>query len=513
VVKQQRRTLAQVMDGLSARGEAPALITPQGVIVSYRSLSERADRLANELYELGLRRGQPFAFQLANGSRIVECYLACARSGLLGVPLSDRLTASDLAEQLSDSGATVLLYGAESAELVSLLEREERCPGVLISELAGAAPLDYESLLSRGSPSRPPVDPADADVLFVMYTGGSTGTSKAAMQTQESWGVAVHAAASQWALDEQDRHIITLPMDHVSWFTAAAILHVGGVVRIERRWDPDAVLELVERERITVLNVIPTMLGDLLERLDTGARRDLSSLRLITVGGSAMPVEMYRRAQSHFGSILACMYGMTETSGPVTYLLPHEMSLQRLRCVGRPHPDVELAILGDDGEPVVGEVAGEIALRGPQVSPGYLHHPQESAESFRGGWFLTGDVGIVDDEGFLFIVDRSKDMIKSGGFNVYPKEIEEVLYKHPDVNEAVVVGVADPRWIEAVHAVVSLKQGSTADEATLRDHCREWLPNYKVPKRVRIEQSLPRTSLGKLNKPAVREHLSRVGAN
>jgi acyl-CoA synthetase (AMP-forming)/AMP-acid ligase II len=492
--------MAAVMAGLDANGDTTALHTPDGGRVSYAELSARADRLARGLLDRGLEPGQRFAFLLPNGSQIVECYLACARSGIVGVPLSERLTAAELSHQLEDSGAAALLYPVESASLVAQVAASGGCPELVISLQPNAGTLDYESLLASAAGSAPEVSPRPEDPLCVMYTGGTTGVSKAAIQTQESWAASVQAVASRWRLSRGDRHLVVLPMDHVSWFSTAAMLHVGGEVQLAWGWSPAEVLEMVERDRITVLNMIPTMLGDLVEQAAGGDARDLSSLRLLTVAGSPMPVEMYHRAHALFGQIIGCIYGMTESSGPVTFLLPEDLSVERLRSGGRPGPGIELAILDEDGYETDGSEPGEIGLRGAQMTVGYLNQREETERAFKDGWFLSGDVGVVDEHDFLYIVDRQKDMIKSGGFNVYPKEVEEVLYEHPEVVEAAVVGLPHPRWIEAVHAAVVLKRGAAIEEDGLRAFCRERLPGYKVPKEIHLEQELPRTKVNKFDK-------------
>ena len=316
-----------------------------------------------------------------------------------------------------------------------------------------------------------------------------------------------------WGLTPEDRHVIVLPMSHVAWFTCAAHLHAGARVTVMPQWDPAAVLRTVAEERTTTLNMIPTMLGDLLGAVERAGETDLSSLRLLTVAGSSMPLEMFHRGRRAFGAIIGNIYGMTESSGPVTYLLPQDMREETILSGGRPGKYVELAVLGDDDRPTDGTEPGEIGLRGPQMTTGYLDRPEESAVALQGGWFHTGDIGYVDADGFVYIVDRKKDMIKSGGFNVYPKEVEEVLYRHPDVTEAAVIGLPDPRWIEAVHAVVVVREDAVVDTGALLEHCRGELSGYKVPKAIHLADSLPRTLVGKFDKRALRRRYTEQPAS
>jgi acyl-CoA synthetase (AMP-forming)/AMP-acid ligase II len=498
-------TMAAVVGRLAMHGDRTALIAGER-IVSYRCLAEDADRLANALLELGIRHGERFAFAFPNGIEIVLCYLACARAGIVGVPLSMRSTPAELAFQLRDSGAVAVAY---HERIAAAIEGSGPHPTVLAFSIGpgGNVAATLDELIAGGATGPPAVQPQPDDPFCVMYTGGTTGAPKAAVQTQKSWAACVETVVEEWQLRPEDRHLVVLPMSHVAWFTAAAQLHAGATAILADRWVPDDVLELVERERLTTLNMIPTMLGDLLQAHAADPSRDLSSLRLLTVAGSPTPEEMLHRAHAAFGPIIGNIYGMTETSGPVTYLLPAEMAGERLRSGGRAGRNVELVVLGDAGQVLYGE-PGEIALAGPQVSPSYLNQPEESESVRRHGWFLTGDVGYLDDDGFVFVVDRRKDMIISGGYNIYSKEVEEIIYAHPDVVEAAVVGLPDPKWIEAVHAFVVVRAGSSTTADELRDHCRRELAPYKVPKGVHFEEKLPRTSVGKFDKRALRARYS-----
>jgi acyl-CoA synthetase (AMP-forming)/AMP-acid ligase II len=494
--------MGRLMERLASRADRTALLVG-GRHVSYGELAARSDRLANALGELGIRKGERVAFAYPNGDEIVVCYLACAKSGVVGVPLARRLTEEEAEFELRDSGAVAVICPGEWADY--MLGGRDRLPGLrhVIRDGGDAADdVDLAALLAAASPEPPAVELAPEDPFCVMYTGGTTGTAKAAVQTQASWAACVDTVVDVWAITPEDRHVIVLPMTHVAWFTCAAYLHAGGRVTVLPQWDPAAVLRTVAEQQITTLNMIPTMLGDLLTAVERAGETDLSSLRLLTVAGSSMPLEMFHRARRAFGRIVGNIYGMTETSGPVTYLLPQDMREDTILSGGRAGKYVELAVLGDDDRPTDG--TGEIGLRGPQITTGYLDRPEESAAALAGGWFHTGDIGYVDDDGFVYVVDRKKDMIKSGGFNVYPKEVEEVLYRHPDVLEAAVIGLPDARWIEAVHAVVVVREGAGTDAADLAGHCRAALARYKVPKAIHLAGALPRTPVGKFDKRALR---------
>jgi acyl-CoA synthetase (AMP-forming)/AMP-acid ligase II len=495
-------TLADVVERLPSHGNRTALVAGDAS-VTFAQLVADANRLANGLLGLGVAPGERFAFSFPNGIETVLCYLACAQAGIVAVPLAQRLTPAEVAAQLADSGAVGIAYDESRAEVVETGAAHVDHVAFALSG-GGSSGLAFRDVIERSRDIAPSRRPDPEEPCCVMYTGGTTGDSKAAIQTQRSWAASVETVVEQWRLQRADRHLVVLPMSHVAWFSTAAQLHAGATAILLDRWDPELVLDLVEREHITTLNMIPTMLGDLVEAVPGGRPRNLSSLRQLTVAGSPMPEELFHRAHAAFGPVIGNIYGMTETSGPVSYLLPHDMQAERVRSGGRAGRYVELVILDDEGHVLAGTGSGEIGLAGPQVTTGYLNRPEETAAAFRNGYFLTGDVGFVDEEGFVFIVDRRKDMIKSGGLNVYPKEIEETLYTHPDVVEAAVVGLPDPRWIEAVHGFVVVRRGAAVSADELRAHCRERLSAYKVPKAIHFEEKLPRTPVGKFDKRALR---------
>jgi long-chain acyl-CoA synthetase len=488
--------IGEMVERLGRFGGRPALVTDAGT-VSYEELLALSHRLADALLRLGLEPGDRFGFLLPNGAEIVAAYYACATTGIVGVPLAARLTDDDLVHQLEDSGAIAVLCGDDFASTASRVA--PRLPRVRhwIGAAASAGSIDRDEFFAATSDAPPGFALAPGDPFCVMYTGGTTGVSKAAIQTQRSWGACITDTVEQLGIVEGDRHAVVLPMTHAAWFTAAAHLEVGAVTHLFERWRPEALLELTEREALTKLHMLPTLLGDLLTAL-AARPTDVGSVELLSLAGSPIPLEMFRRARAAFGDVIANIYGLTEASGPVTYLLPGEIDETRLSSGGRPGRFVELRI---DLDPESGEEGlGEVLLRGPQITPGYLDRPEETAASFRDGWFCTGDIGRTDADGFLYIVDRKKEMVKTGGFNVYPKEVEEVLYAHSDVVEAAVFGLPDPRWMEALNAAVVLAPGSAATAADLERFARERLSGYKVPKQIHLVDALPRTGFGKFDK-------------
>ena len=502
-----RLVLGELLRDLTRFGERPAVVTDDDTITYARLVSD-ANRLANALEGLGIQPGERLAFMLPNGYRILCCYAACATSGIVGVPVGTRSKAREVAYQLADSGAVALVYDPAHAGLIEEVRGDLAHVRHFICDGPSDRALSCEGLLEGAGDDHPAHAPRAEDPFCIMYTGGTTGTSKAAVQTQRAWAACLLDSVDQLGYRADDHHAVVLPMTHAAWFTLGAHLLVGARTHILRRWDAHAYLELVEREQLTTLHLIPTLLGDLLAEART-ATADLTSARLLTLAGSPVPLEMYERGRSLFGDIIGNIYGLTEAAGPVTFLRPSEMDATRIRSGGRLGRYVELTILDQEDE--TGDGLGEICLRGPQITPGYHNRPDENARAFRDGWFCTGDIGYLDGDGFLFIVDRKKDMIKSGGFNVYPKEVEEVLYEHPAVREASVFGIPDARWIEAVIAAVVVDPSNETDAGSLMTHCRERLSAYKLPKAIHVERALPRTAFGKFDKKALQRRYAPAG--
>ena len=500
------------LDFAAGRDEAPA-ITCDGERLSYADLRRRAAAITARLSTLGLRRGERFGALLANGPNVIAFYMACARAGVVGVPLSRRLTAAELEFQLADSGAKAVMFSAEFAPLVAAVSDRLPLVKAWIDEAEferSAVDASAPAFAGSGSDGAPAPD----DPFCIMYTGGTTGGPKAAVQTRAGWACCLQATVDAWQATPADRHLISLPMSHAAWFSAGATLLAGGHVTILRTWDPLHALEAIVRERITTLNMIPTMLGDLVKAHEQHPElpRRMHTVRLLTVAGSLLPEATYARATAILGPVVGNIYGLTEAAGPVTFLMPHEMQGDARNSVGRPNPFIEIAILDDDGRPTDGSTAGEIGLAGPQVTPGYWQRPAETRAAFAGRWLKTGDMARLDELGRVWLGDRKKDMIKSGGYNVYPSEVEQVIYRHPAVQECAVFGMPDERWIEAVHAVVVLRPGhaGAGQAATLADilaACRAALAAHKVPKALHALAELPRTRFGKFDKAAAARQL------
>jgi long-chain acyl-CoA synthetase len=472
-----------------------AAVRFEDVELTYAQTWDRCRRLGGALRGLGLERGDRVAVVAQNSHRSLELFQAVPGAGLVLVPLNHRHTDAELRYAIEDAGARVLFAAREIAGVPSCVEHAIDAADGYDELLAGAEPADF------------PDDVSEDDLAGLFYTGGTTGRSKGVMLRHRS--LLAHAMHLQAVLpfEQETCFLLVAPMFHLAGTLGvlATTWHAGRQV-VMRAFEAGAALDLIERERVTVTQVVPSMLAAMCdEQLERP--RDVSSLRHLTFGGAPSATETLRRARRAFPDAeMMTMYGATETAPLVTALpgLHRLLDAPQAHSCGRPLIGVEARVVDpDDRTPLpVGDV-GEVVVRGPNVMLGYWQKPEQTAAVLAGGWYHTGDLGRLDGDGYLYLVDRAKDMIVSGGENVYSTEVEDVLYRHPAVREAAVFGVPDPRWGEAVHAVVVPRSAVTEEE--LIAHCRESIAGYKVPKRIEVrEEPLPKSGAGKLLKRELR---------
>ena len=463
--------------------------------LTYGQVWDRACRLVGVLHGLGVGAGDRVAVVGRNCHRYLELYQAVPGAGMVLVPLNQRHTAAELGYALADSGARVLFAGSGVDYPQGVAER--------VIDLDDG----YEALLAGTTPAAfPETLPADT-VAGLFYTGGTTGAAKGVMLTHRNLTAnALHFQAS-FPFRADTRWLVAAPLFHAAGSVAvlAIVWHAGGHVVLPA-FAPGAALDLVEAEGVTATLLVPTMLAAVSEE-QLARPREVSTLRLISHGGSPVATQTLRRARSAFPEVeLMHLYGATETS-PIATVLPHEeriLEQPQAKSCGQPAIGVEVAVLDPSGaeRAAVGTV-GEVAIRGDNVMAGYWNKPDATAAALAGGWYHSGDLGYMDDRGFLYLVDRAKDMIVTGAENVYSVEVEEALYRHESVLEAAVFGIPDERWGEAVHAVVVPR--ADVDEAELLAHCRALIASYKVPKRIELrDEPLPKSGAGKVLKRELR---------
>jgi fatty-acyl-CoA synthase len=471
--------------------------------VTYADLHARTTRLAHALRARGIRRGDRVAYLGPNHPSYLETLFATGLLGAVFVPLNTRLAGPEIAYQLADSGAKALVHAPSHTGLVAGL------PGHTDVRTFLQAGPEYEEMLAAGSeePIDQPVTPDDT--CIIMYTSGTTGRPKGAMLTHANLTWNAVNVLVDLDLIAAERALVTAPLFHTAGLNMLTlpVLLKGGTCVLAESFDPGATLDLVEQHRITFMFGVPTMF-DQMARHPRFAAADLSSLRILNCGGSPVPTPLITAYQRR-GLTFLQGYGMTEAS-PGTLFLDAEHAVVKTGSAGVPHFFTDVRVVRPDLTPVDTGETGEIIVRGPHVMAGYWGLPEETAAVLADGWFRSGDAARIDEDGYVFIVDRIKDMIISGGENVYPAEIEDLLLAHPDIVECAVIGVADDKWGEVPRAVVVPREGAVLTSDGVLGTLAGRLAKYKIPKSVVIADALPRTASGKLLKPQVR---SRFGTD
>ncbi len=495
-----------------------AAIVNGGESVDYATFHERARRLAAHFVGLGLAPGDRVSVLCWNRPEFLETYFGGAFAGLIVNPLNVRLIAPEQAEVLRDCGSRHLVAQVEFAPLVA----EILALGAPIESItwidgahdAAVPTFAYEHALRSAPPFFTTIEPAGDAPAHLYYTSGTTGRAKGVILTHRN--VVTHALGTlaELGLSERDTWAHIAPLFHLAdaWATFA-ITWAGGRHAYLERFEARAALDVMERERVTITNLIPTMLNRMVAD-ETASSRDWSSLRAILSGGAPIAPDVVRRIVDTFRCEYVQTYGMTETSPYLTLsllkehmrALPQGEQMRYRSKTGRAFATVELRVVDEDGRDVPDDerTVGEIRVRGETVTPGYWNRPEETAAAFADGWLKTGDLAVIDREGFVTIVDRAKDMIITGGEKVYSTEVEHVLYAHPAVLEAAVFGMPDPVWGECVCAAVVLRAGASIDPAELMEFCSERLTRFKAPRSVRFLSELPRTGSGKIAKRLLR---------
>jgi long-chain acyl-CoA synthetase len=466
--------------------------------LTYAQLDERSSRLAQALLASGVRAGDRVAYLGRTAPEVIELLFAVAKLGAVIVPLNWRLSMRELGQVVADSRAPVLIADAEYAE-----------PAAILVDAPIVVGDGYEPWLQAHEPRDPGGRGEPGDVVVQMYTSGTTGAPKGVLTTHRNLGACAQTS-EWWSFDEETVSLTPLPMFHIGGIGWAYCgLWHGAETILVRDFRPEPVLDLLERHAVTNAIFVPTMLG-MLTAVPGAAERDYSALRTIAYGASPITTTLLRAALRTFDCGLVGSYGLTETTGTVVRLEPEDHVERLLRSVGRPYPWVELRVVdpatGADRPP---GAVGEVWLRAPNLMAGYFNRPAETAAALtEDGWLRTGDGGYRDDEGYLFLTDRVKDMIVSGGENVYPIEVEEVLAQHPDVADVTVIGVPDEKWGEAVKALVIARDGAAPAPQALVAFARERLAGYKLPRSIDFVAELPRTPTGKVLKRELRARYS-----
>jgi fatty-acyl-CoA synthase len=479
----------------ASRRPDQAMTIFEGQTTTYGEMAERAAALAGGLRERGVGAGDVVGLLSYNCPEFLEVVFAANHVGAIAMPINGRLAAPEVRYILEHSEARAFVYGDDLADLAG--DAIKGMDSLVRTPVSGVADL-------RGTPVEPTPAAAD-DVHRLMYTSGTTGRPKGVMLTHANLAWKNLAHLVEFGFTSADLGLACGPLYHVGALdlTTTTLIAAGGTVIIHRAFDAAAVVDELERSRVTTVWLAPAMVNAIMARPDV-EQRDLSSVRVIINGGEKMPIPLIERIQRAFPSAwFADAYGLTETVSGDTFL-DRDSIVTKLGSVGRPCLHLELDVWDDEGRSVAAGEKGEIVMRGPKVFKGYWRDPEATEKAFAGGWFHTGDIGVRDDDGYLWIVDRLKDMIVSGGENIAGSEVERVLYEHAAVLEVAVVGRPDDRWGEVPVAYVALREGATATAEELIEHCRGQLAKFKVPKDVTFIDALPRNPSGKVLKRELR---------
>jgi long-chain acyl-CoA synthetase len=461
--------------------------------LTYRLLDGASAHIAGLLAQHGFKPGDRVGIMLPNVPYFPVCYYGVLRAGGVVVPMNVLLKKREVAYYLRDSGAELLFAWHDFADDAQAGAEQAGAKCLFVE------PGEFEQQVGAAAPDTSVADTADDDTAVLLYTSGTTGQPKGAELTHANLTRNSEGSRNLFGLGDQAIQLGALPLFHSFGQTCGmnATLGGGGTLTLIPRFDPGKALEIIQRDKVNIFQGVPTMYGAMLHHPDR-ERFDTSSLQLCASGGSAMPVELLRGFEKAFGCKILEGYGLSESSPVASF--NHADRERKPGSIGTPIEDVEMKVVDDDGNEVDEGAVGEIVIRGYNVMKGYWHRPEETAETIIEGWLHTGDMGKIDEDGYFYVVDRKKELIIRGGYNVYPREIEEVLYEHPDVREAAVLGVPHDEYGEEVGAAVSLRDGATTTPEQLRGYVKDQVAAYKYPRRVWLVDDLPKGPTGKILK-------------
>jgi len=484
--------------------------------ISFKRFNERVNRLVHGLRELKFQKGEVIGILSWNCLEYTEVFGAAMKGGYILAHFNPRLKEQELIHVINDSKASVVFIGPDLVEIADRIHsRLPHAKTLVAFDNARKQMTAYGEVMESHSAGEPESKVTEQDPLVIFYTSGTTGVPRGAVYTHQQKMENTCMKALEIGLEFGDRHLVILPMFHIGGDSHIWPFFITGgcnVIAPEPSFNPAASLQMIVKERITDVHIVPTQLVSLLN-LPNIESYDLGELKRVWYAASPMPVEVLKRGLALFGPIFMQGYGQTE-SGPHSTVLtknahrvidnPPEQQKVLASC-GQPCMGVHIRIIDETGNDVEAGEIGEIIINGKRNMSGYWQNPDSTADTIKNGWLYTGDMGFYDERGFIYIADRKKDMIVTGGENVYPKEVEEVLYRHPAVLEAAVIGIPDDYWVERVQAVLVLKEGKHATAQEIIDFCKEHIAHYKAPKGVDFVESLPKSPQGKTLKKEIRK--------
>ncbi len=480
---------------------------------TFAEVDARVNRLANALIDMGIGQGERLAILSRNCPQYREVYLVSSKAGVVVVPFNYRLSKSELDHMIGDCTPTVMVAPPDYAEIIkATCTAQTSIKHIIWLGKGQGGGIDYESLISKYPANEPSVAISEDALALIQYTSGTTGKAKGAMLTQKNVYAGTHAKMATMASCQPDTvYLGTWPLQgSAGCFNDLSHFLSGASIVTCEHFEASEALSDIEKYHVTSIHMVPTMLKFLIEDA-TFNRTDISSLKVVNYGSGAISVELLQRVMRAIPhAIFEQFYGSTETVEIATLTKEdhrqlNAKGLKRLGSLGRPFPGVQVRIVDDDDRELPRGETGEIIAKSDSVMRGYWGLPQASDEALRGGWYHTGDIGFMDEDSYLYLLGRKDYMIKSGGYNIYPAEVENIIASHPAVSEVAVIGIPDPDWIESVKAVVVLKEGKTVSETEIIQLCKDNLASYKKPKSVEFVATLPKNAMGKVVKGELRQ--------
>lgn len=486
-----------------------ALVDDKGSI-TYRELGEKVNRLAHALAGMGVNKGDRVALWMKNCIEYAICDFAIAKIGAVKVPFNHMLSEQEVAYRLEDSGsATVICDSGFYGPLLKIIETASVKPVVITT--GKESDVNLEDLIAKASGRPLAVELVQDDLAAIMYSGGTTGVSKGVMHTHKSLISIIYSQIVEWEIERGSVTLVVAPLPHAAGFGILSFMLRGGKQVIHQGFHPVTFCEAVQRHKVTFSFLVPTMIYVILDMWDHLKHFDLSSIKTLMYGAAPMASARIGQAIELWGPVLMQGYALMEAANQVItlskedHLVSSGQDEKRLSSCGRSVIMAQVKVVDGQGKEVPPGDIGEIVLRSPHMMRGYWQKEEETREAIRDGWLHTGDMAWQDQEGYFYIVDRKKDMIISGGMNVYSSAVEKALFDHPSVRQAAVIGVPDDKWGEAVKAFVIIDKEAPVGGEDLIQHCKGKLSKYEVPKSVEIVEEIPVTAIGKVNKKKLRE--------
>jgi long-chain acyl-CoA synthetase len=482
--------------------------------ITFAEYNSRINKIIHGLGKMGVKKGDVLGILSWSCLEFAELYGVTMKAGFIASPYNPRLGADELDYLINYSETETLFVGKELIEMVnSLRGRLPKVKNFVSLETAAPGMTAYDDIIKANSGNEPDIDPTEDDLCCIIYTSGTTGVPRGALYDQRRFIDDSKILSIDMSLQEGHKRIQITPLFHIAGNTHfRSSLFTAGCNVIVKFFNAEETLKIIQREKATHMDFVPTHLAAILNLPDL-KKYDISSIKLLWYGGSPMPQEVLKKGMEVFGPIFAQALGQSESGPAICYLSKDDHNVldkppeqqKKLASAGRPDIGVQVRIVNDKDEDIGPGEVGEIIVRSKHVMIEYWHKPEETKATLVNGWLHTGDMGYYDEEGYIYIADRKKDMIISGGENVYPREIEEVLYRHPAVLEAAVIGIPDAYWVEKVHAVIALKKGKTATAEEIIAFCKKSIAGYKSPKSVEFVDALPKNPAGKILKRELRD--------